>query len=79
MPANLIAKSISIRGAPPLSHKDLERVMRLADKHDIRAPIHRYRFDQNEMREAWRKMEQREEFEAPVVALEERQGGAMRM
>jgi acetyl-CoA carboxylase alpha subunit len=53
--------------------------MRLADKHDIRAPIHRYRFDPDEMREAWRKMEQREEFEAPVVALEERQGGAMRM
>ncbi|BGO94476.1 hypothetical protein NBRC10512_001165 [Rhodotorula toruloides] len=77
--ANLIAKSISIRGAPPLSHKDLERVMRLADKQSVRVPIHRYRFDQNEMREAWRKMEQREEFEAPVIAMEERQGGSMRI
>ena len=67
--ANIIAKCISMRGSPPMCRRDMERAFELAEKHNIAAPVRRYKFDENDVKQAWRSIEQRDQFEAPVIEV----------
>ncbi|GAA5874037.1 hypothetical protein JCM8547_004812 [Rhodosporidiobolus lusitaniae] len=49
------------------------RTCRLVEKHNIRAPAKQHRFDQNEPNQAWREMEHRSTFDAPVVVFQQGQ------
>ncbi|GAA5865612.1 hypothetical protein JCM3774_002069 [Rhodotorula dairenensis] len=67
--ANIIAKCISMRGSPPMCSRDMERAFELAEKHNICPPVRRYKFDENDVKQAWRTIEQRDQFEAPVIEV----------
>ncbi|GAA5847247.1 hypothetical protein JCM9279_006156 [Rhodotorula babjevae] len=67
--ANILAKSMTIHGQPLLTHKDLEHVMQLASKHDLRAPVKAFQFDEGQVRQAWAPVESRQQFEASVVVV----------
>ncbi|GAA5993891.1 hypothetical protein JCM10908_002019 [Rhodotorula pacifica] len=67
--ANVIAKCISMRGSPPMCRRDMEKAFELAERNNLHAPVKRYRFEQNDLQQAWHSMEQREQFEAPVIEV----------
>lgn len=69
MPANIIVKALEVRSSPPLCSRDVERAFELYEKHKLSAPIRPVKFDQEELREAWKSLEQRNQFEAPVVEI----------
>ncbi|BGP19290.1 hypothetical protein JCM10213v2_007377 [Rhodosporidiobolus nylandii] len=69
--ANIIAKSIRVQGPPILSSHCLEETLQLCQKQRIRAAVKKYRFDQNEVNQAWRDLEQGEKFEAPLVVFQQ--------
>ncbi|GAA5881822.1 hypothetical protein JCM8547_003432 [Rhodosporidiobolus lusitaniae] len=70
---NILAKALRVQGPPILTHKCLEETCRLVEKHNIRAPTKQHRFDQNELNQAWREMEDRSTFDAPVVVFQQGQ------
>ncbi|GAA5860708.1 hypothetical protein JCM1840_001937 [Sporobolomyces johnsonii] len=74
--ANILAKDIAIRGAPWPDRRGIERALELAEKHDIRIKVAEFRFDQEQVNEAWRRMENRDSFEAPVVVFQQQRGRA---
>ncbi|GAA5995579.1 hypothetical protein JCM11641_006912, partial [Rhodosporidiobolus odoratus] len=69
----IIAKNISITGAPTSISHDLRRCLDLCEKGRVRPEIECVRFeDEGRVRELWREVEKGERFEAPVVEM--RQG-----
>ncbi|GAA5995236.1 hypothetical protein JCM11641_005398 [Rhodosporidiobolus odoratus] len=68
---NVLAKAIRVYGPPILTHKTLKEAVQLCQKHNIRAPIKRYAFDQNQLNEAWQKLEERSQFEAPIIVMQQ--------
>ena len=71
--ANILAKSMTIHGQPLLTHKNLEHVMQLASKHDLRAPVKQWGWDEQQVRQAFEAVERREEFKASVVVVSQQQ------
>ncbi|GAA6038295.1 hypothetical protein JCM8097_003929 [Rhodosporidiobolus ruineniae] len=66
----VLAKSISVCGAPIPTYKHMQDALELSEKAKIRIDVDRVPFeDQNRVREAWREMERGERFEAPVVEI----------
>ncbi|BGP42738.1 hypothetical protein JCM10450v2_006848 [Rhodotorula kratochvilovae] len=68
--ANMLAKSMTLTGMPILTHSELDRVLREAEKHRLRAPVKGYRFDEQGVREAWARCESRDQFECSVVCMQ---------
>ncbi|GAA5879906.1 hypothetical protein JCM1840_000393 [Sporobolomyces johnsonii] len=69
--ANILAKNISIRGAPWPDRRDIERALELAEQNKIRVKVAQFRFDQQQVNEAWKRMENKDSFEAPVVVFQQ--------
>ncbi|POY76239.1 hypothetical protein BMF94_0434 [Rhodotorula taiwanensis] len=67
--ANIIAKCISMRGSPPMCRRDMENAFKMAEQHNMRMPVKAYAFDQDNLRQAWRSLENRDCFDAPVVKV----------
>ncbi|GAA5963953.1 hypothetical protein JCM21900_004082 [Sporobolomyces salmonicolor] len=74
--ANILAKNISIRGAPFPDRHGIERALELAERTSIRIKVAEFRFDQQQVNEAWERMESRDSFEAPVVVFQQQRGRA---
>ena len=66
----MLAKSMTLTGMPILTHSELDRVLREAEKHRLRAPVKGYRFDEQGVREAWARCESRDQFECSVVCMQ---------
>lgn len=49
--------------------RDMERAFELAEKHNICPPVRRYKFDENDVKQAWHIIEQRDQFEAPIIEV----------
>ncbi|GAA5919002.1 hypothetical protein JCM8208_000395, partial [Rhodotorula glutinis] len=71
--ANILAKLMTLHGQPLVTHKQLEHVMQLADKHGLRAPVKQFQFDEGQVRAAWSAVEGREQFEASIVVVSQQQ------
>ncbi|GAA5934690.1 hypothetical protein JCM21900_004083 [Sporobolomyces salmonicolor] len=69
--ANILAKNISIRGAPWPDRRDIERALEFAEQNKIRVKVAQFRFDQQQVNEAWKRMENKDSFEAPVVVFQQ--------
>ncbi|GAA5941747.1 hypothetical protein JCM1841_002059 [Sporobolomyces salmonicolor] len=69
--ANILARNISIRGAPWPDRRDIERVVELAEQQKIRVKVGQFRFDQQQVNEAWKRIEDQDRFEAPVVIFQQ--------
>ncbi|GAA5853855.1 hypothetical protein JCM8547_007474 [Rhodosporidiobolus lusitaniae] len=67
---DIIARNISVTGAPVPVGREIERCLELCRKHDVQVQVDRVDFqDENAVREAWRRMEQRDCFQCPVVEV----------
>ncbi|GJN93655.1 hypothetical protein Rhopal_006712-T1 [Rhodotorula paludigena] len=72
--ANILAKSMTLHGSPVMTHSDLRDVLSFAEQHRLEAPTRAFRFDENEVREAWQAVESRDEWKCSVVCFEQQQG-----
>ncbi|GAA6012449.1 hypothetical protein JCM10207_007091 [Rhodosporidiobolus poonsookiae] len=68
--ANILVKNIRIAGPPLLTHECLDHALEFASRHSIRVPARHVKFEQNELNQAWREMEDGSKFDAPVVCFE---------
>ncbi|GAA5860714.1 hypothetical protein JCM1840_001939 [Sporobolomyces johnsonii] len=68
--ANFRAKNISIREAPTPDYFDVHRLTRIALRRPIRIKVAPFSFDQQSINEAWKKMEDQDSWEVPVVVFD---------
>ncbi|GAA6014086.1 hypothetical protein JCM11491_004097 [Sporobolomyces phaffii] len=66
---NIIAKDLSIRAPCWADTKAMERAVDLFDKKKIEVAINKYPFDQAQVNAAWKAMESRQMFDAPIVMM----------
>jgi D-arabinose 1-dehydrogenase-like Zn-dependent alcohol dehydrogenase len=66
---NVIAKDLSIRAPCWADTKSIERSLDLFEKKKIKIAINKLAFDQAQVNSAWKQMESREKFEAPIVMM----------
>ncbi|GAA5895889.1 hypothetical protein JCM6882_001403 [Rhodosporidiobolus microsporus] len=67
--ANVIAKALRISGGPILTHSLLDRTLELAQKNNLNVRTKKFRFDEQQLDQAWRSLENPEVFEAPLVIV----------
>jgi len=66
---NLIAKDISIRAPCFADSKSIEEALKMLEKNKIKIACNKYQFDQNQVNQAWKEMESREKFDAPIIMI----------
>jgi D-arabinose 1-dehydrogenase-like Zn-dependent alcohol dehydrogenase len=66
-----LQKALRVQGPPIITHECLSHTLNLVEKHKIRAPVKKYRFDQNEVNEAWKTLEEGHTFEAPLIVFQQ--------
>lgn len=66
---NLLAKDLSIRAAVFADSKSIERALELVEKNKIKIGCNKYQFDQAQVNQAWKEMEMKEKFDAPIIMI----------
>ncbi|GAA5827399.1 hypothetical protein JCM10212_003599, partial [Sporobolomyces blumeae] len=66
---NIIAKDMTIRAPMFADSKAIERALELFDRNNIRVPTNRYEFEQSQVNAAWKELEDRNKFDAPIVLM----------
>ncbi|GAA5932229.1 uncharacterized protein JCM15063_001162 [Sporobolomyces koalae] len=66
---NVIAKDLSIRAPVYADSKSIERALDLFQRNNIKVPTNRYKFDQDQVNEAWQQLEKRTKFDAPIILM----------
>lgn len=70
---NIIAKDLSIRAPCWADSKSIEHALDLFEKSKIKVGTNRYKFDQNQVNEAWKEMDTRSKFDAPIILVHSHQ------
>ena len=66
---NIIAKDLSIRAPCFADTKSIEKALELFDRNNIKVPTNRYKFEQDQINEAWKEVENRSKFDAPIILM----------
>ena len=66
---NVISKDLSIRSPAWVDAKSIERALVLVEKHKIKIGCNKFPFDQAQVNQAWRELENKEKFDAPIVMV----------
>ena len=66
---NIIAKDLSIRAPCFVDTKSIEKALELFDRNNIKVPTNRYKFEGNEINQAWKEVENRSKFDAPIILM----------
>ncbi|GAA5842596.1 hypothetical protein JCM5353_008478 [Sporobolomyces roseus] len=66
---NMIAKDLSIRAPCFADTKSIEKALELFDRNNIKVPTNRYKFEENEINQAWKEVENRSKFDAPIILM----------
>ena len=68
-PGNMIAKDLSIRAPCFADAKSSEKALKLFERNNIKVPTNRYKFEENQINEAWKEVENRSKFDAPIILI----------